>query len=79
MALARPDYFVVVNAKSRSWLSEVTGLRLTGKKRSYQKLIDWVCKQPWHASVEPKDEWEKSIWRVRAALLDAFAYYEGVD
>jgi hypothetical protein len=38
LALARPDCFVVVNAKSRSWLSQVTGLSLAGKRRSYQKI-----------------------------------------
>jgi hypothetical protein len=51
---------------------------LAGKKRSYQKLIDWLSCQQWYASQEPGDPWEKSIWRMRAALLDAFAYYEGV-
>jgi len=29
----RPDCLVVVNAKSRTWLSQVTGLGLAGKER----------------------------------------------
>ena len=75
LALARPDWLVVVNNKSRGWLRDVTGLRLSGRKRSYQQLIDWVADQGWHASPEPNDPWERSIWGLRAALLDAFAYH----
>ncbi|HEX9646702.1 MAG TPA: hypothetical protein VGB88_04340 [Alphaproteobacteria bacterium] len=74
LALARPDWFVVVNNKSRKWLADATGLRLTGKT-SYQNLIAWVADQAWHASPEPNDPWERSIWGLRAALLDAFAYH----
>ncbi len=74
LALARPEWFVVVNNKSRQWLMEATGLRLSGKKRSYRNLITWVANQAWHASPAPADHWELSIWQIRAALLDAFAY-----
>jgi hypothetical protein len=79
LALARPDWFVVVNNRSVSWLRSVSGMKLAGKKRSYQDLISWVSAQAWHQSPCPADPWERSIWKMRAALLDAFAYEPGSD
>ena len=75
LTLARPDRLVVVNNKSKIWVEEVTRIGLSGKRRSYENLIAWVVAQAWHAAPEPQDSWERSIWDIRAALLDAFAYH----
>lgn len=75
LALARPDWYVVVNNKSKIWLEETTKIGLSGKRRSYQNLIAWVADQTWHAAREPEGPWERSIWHIRAALLDTFAYH----
>ena len=75
LGLARPDCFVVVNNKSKTWLELTTGFGLSGNKRSYQNLISWVANQAWHSAPEPEDPWERSIWEIRAVLLDAFAYH----
>lgn len=58
LALARPDWFVVVNNMSRKLLTETTGIGLTGKRWSYQQLITWLADQRWHASPNPTDPWE---------------------
>lgn len=74
LALARPDAFVVVNNKSLGWLRQTTGLSLTGKRRSYRNLLEWLSLQEWYLAAEPVEPLERRLWRLRAALLDAFAY-----
>lgn len=74
LALARPDGFVVLNQKSTEWLEKASGLHLPGKAKSYNLLLRWLSHQEWYTSPEPRDDVEGRIWRMRAALLDAFAY-----
>jgi hypothetical protein len=73
LALARPDGFVVVNKKSVEWLRLATGLPLARKKRSYRYLLEWLNRQAWYQAAEPMEPLERRLWRIRAALLDAFA------
>ena len=75
LALARPDGFVVVNNKSADWLRQATGLSLTDKRRSYRHLLAWLDGQAWYHAAEPPENLDWRLWRIRAALLDAFAYY----
>jgi hypothetical protein len=74
LTLARPDAFVVVNNKSVAWLRQATGLTLAGKQRTYSNLLRWMAGQEWYQSAEPSDALGRRLWRIRAALLDAFAY-----
>jgi hypothetical protein len=74
LALARPDGFVVVNNKSADWLRLATGLTLAGKRRSYRHLLEWLDRQAWYRAAEPTEALDIRLWRIRAALLDAFAY-----
>jgi|SRR5579863_1115514 len=75
LALARPDGFVVVNNKSADWLRQATGLALTGKRRSYRHLLEWLDGQAWYHAAEPTDDpIGRRLWGIRAAVLDAFAY-----
>ena len=74
LTLSRPDAFVVVNNKSAEWLRLATGLTLTGKRRSYRHLLEWLDRQDWHRAAEPSESLGRRLWRIRAALLDAFAY-----
>jgi hypothetical protein len=74
LALARPDGFVVVNSKSADWLRLATGLCLAGKRRSYRHLLEWLDRQAWYHAAEPTETLDRRLWRIRVALLDAFAY-----
>jgi hypothetical protein len=78
MACARPDVAVSVNAGSAPYLGALTGLPETpsslARIDNYRKLLQWVANQPWYNSPEPASDWEASIWRMRAALIDCFVY-----
>lgn len=74
LALARPDGFVVVNSKSLAWLRLATGLSLKKNRRSYRDLLEWLGRQAWYHAAEPTESLDQRLWRIRAALLDAFAY-----
>lgn len=74
LALARPDGFIVLNNKSKEWLQRASGFALAGKSRTYNNLLRWLSRQDWYQSPEPDDALERRLWRMRAALLDAYAY-----
>ena len=76
LSLARPDRFVSVNDGSRGGLAEYSGLATStlGSVRSYRRLLEWIYGQEWFAEPEPHGQRERSIWRMRAALLDCFVY-----
>jgi hypothetical protein len=74
MALSVPDRAIAVNGGSRAGLEALTGIPAVelGAGREYNRLLAWLQRQPWHGSLEPKDDFERQLWRCRAALLDAF-------
>lgn len=74
LALARPDGFVVVNNKSKSWLQQASNLSVGNNARSYNSLLKWLRRQSWYSAPEPVGDLARRAWRIRAALLDAFAY-----
>lgn len=74
LTLAKPDGFVVVNNKSVDWLHAASGLALTGNERSYRELLRWLDGQSWRRCSEPEQDFERKMWRICTALLDAFAY-----
>jgi hypothetical protein len=74
LALARPDGFVVVNSKSVAWLRLATGLSLKKNRRRYRDLLEWLGRQAWYHAAEPIEALDRRLWRIRAALLDPFAY-----
>jgi len=75
LALARPDGFIVLNNKSGEWLRAASGLSFTNNKRLYPELIQWLWQQEWYLAPEPGDPDERRAWKLRAALLDAYAYH----
>jgi len=40
-------------------------------------LLDRIYEQAWFKAPEPEDQYERTIWSMRAALLDAFVYENG--
>ena len=78
ITLARPEYGISVNNGSAPGLAELTGWRdkphTLQHDRNYPKLLEWVFRQPWHDTPEPREQGLRRIWRMRAALLDVFVY-----
>jgi HKD family nuclease len=78
IALARPDRGVSVNDGSAPGLHELTGFPKTPQSlsndRNYPRLLHWVYEQPWYSVSEPHDSFERTIWTMRAALIDSFVY-----
>ena len=77
LAVKRPDVFVSVNNGSKPKLARlIQGKRIETVKQ-YLALLNHIWSTEWYASREPEDDHGASIWRRRAALLDA-ALYEQV-
>lgn len=81
LALTRPDRCICVNNASERELAKLTGIPRTrlgwpvGEPRNgYGKLLGWLYRQPWYDVPEPGARSLAGIWRMRAALLDAFVY-----
>ncbi len=76
LSLARPDRFVSVNDGSRDDLAQYSGLNpgTLGTTGNYRTLLKFIYKQRWFRAPEPDNRLEKSIWGMRAALLDCFVY-----
>ena len=76
LSLARPDRFVSVNGGSQEGLARYSGLTAgtLGRETNYQKLLEYIYRQPWFRSPKPDDRLEASIWGMRVALLDCFVY-----
>jgi hypothetical protein len=78
IALARPDRGVAVNNGSAPGLAKLTKLPKTASvlasPENYRKLLRWVYQQPWYQVPEPDDSLERTVWSMRAALIDCFVY-----
>ena len=76
LALARPDRFVSLNTKSSAGLADFFGLAQTTleKPHKYGRLLEAIYDRPWFREPAPKDERERTICWMRAALLDCFVY-----
>ena len=76
LSLARPDRFVSVNDGSRDDLAQYSGLApgTLGREANYRKLLEFIYDKHWFRTPEPDNRLEKSIWGMRAALLDCFVY-----
>ena len=81
LTLTRPDRCICVNNRSKQGLAKLTGIppstlgRAVDEPRSgYGKLLGWLYGQPWYDVPEPGAGSLAEIWRMRAALLDAFVY-----
>jgi hypothetical protein len=78
LALGRPDLGVSVNAGSAPGLSTITGLsknpRTLGNPSNYKLLLQWLYQQPWYKVGKPADSEGRTLWSMRAALLDAFVF-----
>jgi len=78
ITLARPDRGVSVNKGSATGFSVLASLPATapilGSPSNYRSLLKWVYSQPWYNASEPENSLERTIWQMRAALLDSFVY-----
>lgn len=78
IALARPDRGVSVNRGSAPGLAKLTKLPKTysalANPTNYRILLRWVYEQPWYQAPEPSDSLERTIWSMRAALIDSFVH-----
>lgn len=78
LTLARPDRAISVNNGSAPKLSTLTGLSsnpqiLGNPVKQYPELLAWLYDQPWYPTPEPSDG-TRSLWHMRAALIDSFVY-----
>ena len=78
LSLARPDRFVSVNDGSRAGLAAYSGFAAStlGSVRNYRRLLEWIYTREWFAEGEPHGQRERTIWWMRAALLDCFVYMD---
>lgn len=76
LTLARPDRFVSLNRASRVGLADFSGLAFStlGTPQNYSRLLKAVYKQDWYRAPAPRNEDERTIFRMRTALLDCFVY-----
>ena len=76
LSLARPDRFVSINDKSRDNLARYCGLSpgTLETEANYRTLLEFIYDKQWFQTPEPDYRLEKSIWGMRAALLDCFVY-----
>lgn len=78
LALKRPDQFVCLDAKNQKGLCEDFGIVRSGLDydRYWDDIIERIMDAPWWNSTEPRGNLEASVWRGRAAMLDAIFYRE---
>jgi HKD family nuclease len=79
ITLARPDRGVSVNAGSAPGLAKLTQKlpatpSVLANAKNYPKLLQWVYEQPWYSTPEPQESLERTVWSMRAALIDSFVY-----
>lgn len=83
MALARPDRIVSLNGGSVEHLAIYFGLditilaqsKLTHKHiQNYHQLLVKLYDKEWFGTPQPGDPYGRSIWSMRAALIDCFVY-----
>lgn len=79
LCIVRPAIYCTVASPSvRKNLS--AALRVPRKRfetvDGYVALLRWIHASPWYNATEPVDQAEVSIWRRRAAFLDAIFYKE---
>ncbi len=76
LALARPDRLLSLNAASEKGLGALSRKSFSTLRRpeNYRELLRWLYDQPWYADGPPRRGDLEPIWRLRAALVDAFVY-----
>ena len=76
LTLARPDRFVSLNNSSREGLAAISGLSPStlGEPRNYSRLLTSIYSRDWYIRPDPGNTIERTISRMRAALLDCFFY-----
>ncbi len=75
LCMKRPDFFSSINKKNFSQLSAALGFKKRLTSESYWELIQLIHQQPWYKTKVKKEDPDYSLWKYRAAMLDAI-YYE---
>jgi hypothetical protein len=78
LALKRPDQFVCFDSKNRQKLCNDFGIKSSGMdyQRYWDEIIERITDTVWWNSTAPVGGLERSVWRGRAAMLDAIFYAE---
>ena len=76
LALARPDRIVSLNNASRDRLARYCKLPKSTlhTPRNYEKMLGIIYSKRWFQKTLPENPHERSIWLMRAALIDSFVY-----
>lgn len=75
LAMKRPDYFVCLDSQNRNKLCEEFKIpKNVDLDHYWEKVIDRITDSNWWNSPEPEREFEKRIWKCRAAFLDVRFY-----
>ncbi len=77
LAMKRPDHFVCFDNKNKTKLCKDFGISSSNMtyERYWDEIIQRIRDSDWWDTPQPTDEKELSIWKGRAAFLDAL-YYE---
>lgn len=75
----RPDQFLCVNSANVDWLRKETNIDIVLTKSTsavdrYMELLGYVHQCAWYTSPRPRDNWGRSVWDGRVALVDRLAY-----
>ena len=76
LALARPDRIVSLNNASKDRLAKYCDLSKSTlhTSRNYKKMLETIYSKGWFQKTLPENPHERSIWLMRAALIDSFVY-----
>lgn len=76
LTLARPDRLLSLNGASEKGFGALLRKSPSTLRapENYRELLRWLYEQPWYADGPPANEDLEPIWRVRAALVDAFVW-----
>jgi hypothetical protein len=78
LALKRPDYFVCVNTKNKTWLCKDFNIKQIGMtyERYWEDVVCRIVDSVWWNATRPINHEELRVWLGRAAMLDAIFYKE---
>ena len=81
LTLARPDRVVSLNGGSQSGLGQFYGQGELGLDKkiarnfdNYSQLLETIYQKQWYDTPRPTNPFERSLWSMRAALIDCFVY-----
>lgn len=78
LAIKRPDFFFCITGGNKEYLYSDFGIKKDIKSNEYERYWDEIIlrihKAEWFQIEEPKDVFEKELWKNRVAMLDSIFY-----